>query len=89
MKILLLYLLIVNAIGFLYMLADKHRAKKNLWRIPEARLMWTAILGGSAGVLAGMYLVRHKTKHLKFAIGVPVIFAIQVVCAALIFPCFV
>ena len=86
MKMLLVYLLIINAVGFLYMLADKHRAKKNLWRIPEARLMWTAILGGSAGVMAGMYLCRHKTKHPKFSIGVPVIFALQVVLIVLLFP---
>lgn len=83
---LLVYLLIINAVGFLYMLADKHRAKKNLWRIPEARLMWTAILGGSAGVMAGMYLCRHKTKHPKFSIGIPVIFALQVVLIVLLFP---
>lgn len=86
MKMLLVYLLIINAVGFLYMLADKHRAKKNLWRIPEARLMWTAILGGSAGVMAGMYLCRHKTKHPKFSIGIPVIFALQVVLIVLLFP---
>ena len=86
MKMLLVYLLIINAVGFLYMLADKHRAKKNLWRIPEARLMWTAILGGSAGVMAGMYLCRHKTKHPKFSIGVPAIFALQVVLIVLLFP---
>ena len=86
MKMLLVYLLIINAVGFLYMLADKHRARKNLWRIPEARLMWTAILGGSAGVMAGMYLCRHKTKHPKFSIGVPAIFALQVVLIVLLFP---
>lgn len=86
MKMLLVYLLIINAVGFLYMLTDKHRAKKNLWRIPEARLMWTAILGGSAGVMAGMYLCRHKTKHPKFSIGIPVIFALQVVLIVLLFP---
>lgn len=83
---LLVYLLIINAVGFLYMLTDKHRAKKNLWRIPEARLMWTAILGGSAGVMLGMYLARHKTKHLKFALGVPVIFAVQTVLFVVLFP---
>lgn len=85
MKYVLLYLITINAIGFCLMLADKHRARKNLWRIPEARLMLTAFLGGSIGVMLGMHLARHKTKHLKFAIGVPVIFALQVVFLVLMF----
>ena len=79
MKPLLVYLLIINALGLLVMLVDKYKAKKNLWRIPEATLMGIAIAGGSIGSLAGMYLVRHKTKHLKFTIGIPVILAVQIV----------
>ena len=71
-KILLVYLLIVNAIGFILMLTDKIKAKKNLWRIPEATLMTLAAIGGSIGALAGMYLVRHKTLHLKFTVGIPI-----------------
>lgn len=73
----LLYLIIINAAGFLLMLADKRKARRGAWRIPEATLIGTAALGGSIGVLAGMYLVRHKTKHLKFTIGVPLILFIQ------------
>ena len=63
------------------MLADKFKAKKNLWRIPEATLMSVAALGGSIGSLIGMYTVRHKTKHLKFTLGIPLILAIQMVTA--------
>lgn len=59
------------------MLADKQRARKNLWRIPERTLLTAAVLGGSIGGLAGMYLFRHKTKHLKFTLGIPLILAIQ------------
>lgn len=81
MQYFLFYLLIINALGFWIMLADKRRAKRNAWRIPEARLMLTAVLGGSIGVLAGMYLFRHKTKHPKFTLGVPLILAVQVVIA--------
>lgn len=87
MDYLLIYLLIVNAAGFLSMLVDKHKAKKNLWRIPEATLLLIALMGGSIGSLVGMYTVRHKTKHLKFTIGVPLILAVQivlVVCTRLI-----
>ena len=79
MKPLLVYLFIVNALGFVLMLADKHKAKKNLWRIPEATLMWVAAIGGSLGSLMGMQLVRHKTRHLKFTLGIPVILALQIV----------
>ena len=80
-ELLLLYLLIINAAGFVLMLADKYKAKKNLWRIPEATLMGVAALGGSVGSLLGMYTVRHKTKHPKFTIGIPVILALQIVLA--------
>ena len=76
-KFILLYLLIINAAGFLLMLVDKLKAKKNLWRIPEATLMTVAALGGSIGSLIGMYTVRHKTKHLKFTLGIPLILAAQ------------
>lgn len=71
------------------MLTDKFKAKKNLWRIPEATLMTVAVLGGSVGSLIGMYTVRHKTKHLKFTLGIPLILAVQVVAAVwlLIFSC--
>ena len=81
MKFILLYLLIINAAGFLFMLADKWKAKKNRWRIPEATLMIVAALGGSIGSLLGMYTVRHKTKHLKFTLGIPLILAVQIVAA--------
>lgn len=74
----ILYLLIINAIAFVLMLEDKRRAKRKLWRIPERTLMTAAVLGGSVGALAGMYLVRHKTKHRKFTVGIPVILVIQI-----------
>lgn len=77
-EILFLYLVIINAIAFGLMLIDKYKAKKNLWRIPEATLMTTALLGGSIGALIGMYTVRHKTKHPKFTVGIPLILLAQV-----------
>ena len=76
--LILIYLLIINAIGFLLMLADKQKARKNLWRIPEATLLLTAAIGGSIGSLAGMFVFRHKTKHLKFTLGVPAILIAQI-----------
>jgi len=79
MKPLLVYLLIINAAGFVLMLVDKYKAKKKLWRIPEATLLGVAIAGGSLGCLWGMHAVRHKTKHLKFSIGIPVILGLQII----------
>lgn len=81
MQVLYLYLLLVNAITFVLMLVDKYKAKKNLWRIPEATLMTFAAIGGSIGALAGMYLVRHKTKHLKFTVGIPVLLFFHIMIA--------
>lgn len=80
-QLILLYLLIINAIGFLLMLVDKLKTRKNLWRIPEATLMTAAALGGSIGAIAGMYTFRHKTKHLKFTIGIPLILIAQIALA--------
>lgn len=81
MKLFLIYLLTINAAGFALMLIDKWKAKKNRWRIPEATLMTVAALGGSIGSLLGMYTVRHKTQHLKFTLGIPLILAVQIVAA--------
>ena len=78
----LIYLCIINALGFVLMLADKHKARKNLWRIPEATLFGVAAIGGSLGCIAGMYTVRHKTKHLTFTVGMPLILAAQIGLAA-------
>lgn len=74
----LLYLIIINAAALLLMLADKLKAKHGAWRIPEATLMGAAVLGGSIGALAGMYLFRHKTRHPKFTLGLPLILIVQI-----------
>jgi len=83
-QLLFLYLLIVNAIGFLLMLVDKWKARKKLWRIPESSLLLAAAIGGSIGSLAGMYTFRHKTRHLKFTLGIPVILLLQIATAFLL-----
>ena len=81
MKLFILYLLIINAAGFLSMLLDKHKAKKNAWRIPERTLLAIACFGGSIGSILGMQLLRHKTRHFKFSVGLPLILAVQMVAA--------
>ena len=84
MKLLLYYLLIINALSFLLMLVDKWKAKKNRWRIRESTLLIVAALGGSVGSLLGMYIFRHKTLHLKFTLGIPLILAGQCVLAVVV-----
>lgn len=85
MKYLLIYLAIINAVTFLLMLIDKQKARKNRWRIPEATLIMSAVLGGSVGALLGMYTFRHKTKHLKFTLGVPFILVLQIFLAIFLY----
>ena len=77
MEFLFLYLFLVNAASFLLMLIDKHRAVKNRWRIPEATLMLFAAIGGSLGGVLGMKIFRHKTLHLKFSLGFPLLLALH------------
>lgn len=79
------YLLLINATGFLLMLSDKRKAVKKHWRIPERVLIGIAVIGGSVGALIGMHLFRHKTRHPKFFIGIPFILAIQIVLLILIY----
>ena len=71
------YLLIINAAAFLLMRADKQKARKRQWRIPEATLFGAALLGGSLGILLGMYVFRHKTRKPRFYALIPLIFMIQ------------
>ena len=84
MKPLLIYLLLINAVGLVLMLADKYKAKNNLWRIPERVLLLVAFFGGSLGSLLGMYIARHKTKHLKFTFLLPMFLLIHGVLLLLI-----
>lgn len=74
-----IYLIIMNALGFALMRADKIKAQKNHWRISEKALLTVAALGGSFGCYCGMRIFHHKTLHLKFSIGLPVMMAVQFV----------
>ena len=77
-ELLIFYLAAINIAGFLAMGIDKKKAARHEWRIPERVLFGIAFLGGSIGSLAGMHAVRHKTRHLTFTIGLPLILVLQV-----------
>lgn len=84
-KILLIYLLILNFIGFASMGIDKRKAIRHAYRIPEKTLFLAALLGGSLGSILGMQLFRHKTKHWYFVLGMPAILLLQILIFLLLF----
>ncbi|MEG0856517.1 MAG: DUF1294 domain-containing protein [Terrisporobacter sp.] len=79
-----LYLMIINIIGFILMFSDKRKAINHKYRIPEKNLFLVCALGGSAGSLMGMYTFRHKTKHNKFVVGVPILLILNIICVIFI-----
>ncbi len=77
-KYFLIYLVLINLIGFIAFGIDKRKAKKHKRRVPEKRLIFIAIIGGSIGALLGMNVFHHKTLHKKFTIGIPLILILQI-----------
>lgn len=85
LRIVPIYLAVMNIIGLAVMGIDKWKAKRHAWRISEKMLFLVSILGGSIGTFVGMYLFRHKTKHWYFVIGMPAILILQIALAAVVF----
>ena len=84
-ELILIYILLINLIAFYFYWNDKRRAKINKWRIPENTLLLIALIGGSIGALLGMKVFRHKTKHWKFKILVPLFLILQIVLAVYLY----
>lgn len=78
-KNILIYLVIINLIGFFVMGIDKRRAIKNQWRIPEKTIFVLTALGGGIGTIFGMYTFRHKTQKMSFVIGLPFITTLEII----------
>ncbi len=81
MELLVLILLPWNLITFLMMGLDKRKAKRGAWRISERVLLLCALVFGSLGATAGMYCFRHKTRHKRFSVGLPVMLILHAVIA--------
>ena len=78
MTTILICLIIISIAAFIIMGADKSRARSGAWRVPEKHLLLLALAGGAAGVLLGMKVFRHKTRHASFMILVPLLLGAQV-----------
>ena len=83
-KNILIYLIAINLISFLTMYIDKKKAKWGKWRIKESTLFLLALIGGSIGSIAGMYIFRHKTKKTRFVVGFPAVLVIQIISIIII-----
>ena len=81
---LLYYLIVINILTFAVYGIDKWKAKQGSWRISEATLLMLAVIGGTIGALFGMQVWRHKTMHLKFKYGLPLILLAQIALMYLI-----
>ena len=77
LKIICAWLLLWSVIAFIAMGADKRKAQKGKWRVPEATLFLFALLGGGLGATLGMHVFHHKTKHWYFRWGLPLILLVQ------------
>ena len=83
--VLLVWLAVINLLTFIVYGADKRRARKGKWRVPEKTLVLLPLLGGSIGALLGMRVFHHKTKHWYFVWGIPAILLAQIALAVWIY----
>ena len=83
--VLLVWLAVINLLTFLVYGADKRRARKGKWRVPEKTLFLLPLLGGSVGGILGMRVFHHKTKHWYFVWGIPAILLAQIALAVWIY----
>ena len=85
LDLLKLYLVMIGIVAVAITVGDKAAAKKGKWRVPEATLMMIGLFGGALPMFVAMKTIRHKTKHMKFMIGLPLEIALHaaIICAIL------
>jgi len=84
MKYLIIYIVLINLCSFLFYRLDKKKAEKGAWRIKETTLLLLSLLGGGVGSIIGMRVYKHKTKKIKFTVGVPVLTIISIALIILV-----
>ena len=82
--ILAIYLILINLIAVIVTIYDKLCAVKRRWRVKESTLLLLSALGGSICMYITMLLIKHKTRHIKFMLGIPLILIIQIIIVFLI-----
>ena len=80
-KIIFIWLALISLVAVIITVADKRKARRGAYRVSEAALMVVAALGGSVAMLVTMQIIRHKTKHIKFMLGIPIIILFQTIVA--------
>lgn len=75
---LIVWIVFINAVAYLVMSEDKRRARMGRDRVPEKTLFLLAAIGGALGIWIAMYRKRHKTRHLTFKVGVPLLLIVNV-----------
>ena len=75
------YLFVLSLVAVILTVSDKLRARRGGWRVPENTLLLVAALGGSAVMLLTMLLIRHKTRHPRFMLGIPLMLVLQIPAA--------
>lgn len=78
------YFIAINIIAVIITIADKLKAIHRKWRIPENTLLLISALGGSICMLITMLIIRHKTRKLKFMLGIPIIIVLQCIIVYLL-----
>ena len=77
--ILIIYLIAVNIIAAAVCIYDKQQARRGGWRISEKALFAISALGGALGMYITMHIIRHKTRHWRFMIGLPLIIVLHII----------
>lgn len=80
-KIILIWLAVISNVAVIITVTDKRKARRGAYRVSEAALMVVSALGGSVAMLLTMKIIRHKTKHIKFMLGIPIIILFQTIVA--------
>lgn len=83
-----IYLAVISLVAIIMTVSDKRRARQHRWRISEAALLLVSALGGSVAMLITMLVIHHKTKHIKFILGIPLIIVAQIALALVLWRVF-